>query len=126
LCTMLPYAIERDPHELLPAMPPSVACALVETSTGNHRPCGTQHRVQGIERDPGLDHRGSLARRRHPAPGAGISNGRSRAPPRRSGRTASFRLRARAPEPRARSRSQCAARAASAVRGTTTPTGSTW
>ena len=33
-------AIEREPQELLPAMPPSVACALVETSTGNHRPCG--------------------------------------------------------------------------------------
>ena len=37
---MLPYAIEREPHELLPAMPPSVACALVDTSTGYHRPCG--------------------------------------------------------------------------------------
>jgi hypothetical protein len=28
----------RLPHELLPAMPPSVACALVDTSTGYHRP----------------------------------------------------------------------------------------
>jgi hypothetical protein len=37
LCTMLPYAIEREPHELLPAMPPSVACADVLTSTGTTR-----------------------------------------------------------------------------------------
>ena len=27
-------------QELLPAMPPSVACALVDTSTGYQRPCG--------------------------------------------------------------------------------------
>ncbi len=43
LCTMLPYSIEREPHELLPAMPPIVACADVLTSTGNHRPCGFRH-----------------------------------------------------------------------------------
>ena len=28
----------RLPQELLPAMPPSVACAAVDTSTGYHRP----------------------------------------------------------------------------------------
>ncbi len=43
LCTILPYSIEREPHELLPAMPPIVHCAAVETSTGNHRPCGLSH-----------------------------------------------------------------------------------
>ena len=31
--------MEREPQELLPAMPPSVAWALVDTSTGYHRPC---------------------------------------------------------------------------------------
>ena len=40
LCTMLPYSIEREPQELLPAMPPIVACADVLTSTGNQTPCG--------------------------------------------------------------------------------------
>ena len=30
----------RLPQLLLPAMPPSVACALVDTSTGYHRPWG--------------------------------------------------------------------------------------
>ena len=34
---MFPYAIEREPQELLPAIPPMVACAAVDTSTGNHR-----------------------------------------------------------------------------------------
>jgi hypothetical protein len=29
----------REPQLLLPAMPPSVACALVDTSTGYHSPC---------------------------------------------------------------------------------------
>ncbi|MDT4837535.1 hypothetical protein FQZ97_712710 [compost metagenome] len=32
--------MEREPQELLPAMPPSVACALVDTSTGYQSPCG--------------------------------------------------------------------------------------
>ena len=43
LCTMLPYSIEREPQELLPAMPPIVACAEVLTSTGNQRPCGRRN-----------------------------------------------------------------------------------
>ncbi len=43
LCTMLPYSIEREPQELLPAMPPIVACADVLTSTGNHKPCGCRN-----------------------------------------------------------------------------------
>ena len=54
LCTMLPYAIEREPQELLPAMPPRVACADVLTSTGNHTPCGFSQRVERVEHDAGL------------------------------------------------------------------------
>ncbi len=53
LCTMLPYAIEREPHELLPAMPPSVHCADVLTSTGNHRPCGRSHAFSASSTMPG-------------------------------------------------------------------------
>ena len=43
LCTMLPYAIEREPQELLPDMPPMVACADVLTSTGSQTPCGCRY-----------------------------------------------------------------------------------
>src|SRR5581483_9616138 len=53
LCTMLPYRIEREPHELLPAMPPSVACALVDTSTGNHRPCARSCAFSASSTTPG-------------------------------------------------------------------------
>ena len=48
-----PYAIEREPHELLPAIPPSVACAEVETSTGNHRPCGLSAALSASSTSPG-------------------------------------------------------------------------
>ena len=50
---MLPYAIEREPQELLPAMPPSVACADVLTSTGNHTPCGRSHALSASSVMPG-------------------------------------------------------------------------
>ncbi len=56
---MLPYAIERDPHELLPVIPPSVHCADVLTSTGNHRPCGFSHAVERVEDDARLDGHGA-------------------------------------------------------------------
>mgnify|MGYP003694479725 CR=1 FL=1 len=39
-------------------MPPSVACALVETSTGNHRPCGRSCAFSASSTTPGLDHGG--------------------------------------------------------------------
>ena len=43
-------------------MPPSVACALVETSTGNHSPCGRSCAFSVIEHDAGLhDRRASPA-----------------------------------------------------------------
>ena len=47
LWTMLPQAMLRLPQELLPAMPPSVAWALVDTSTGYHRPCFFSSRSGG-------------------------------------------------------------------------------
>jgi hypothetical protein len=50
---MLPYAIEREPHELLPAMPPNVACADVLTSTGNQTPCGFSHAFNASSTMPG-------------------------------------------------------------------------
>src|SRR5438034_11262361 len=53
LCTMLPYAIEREPQELLPAMPPIVAWALVETSTGNHSCCGRRTAFNASRTTPG-------------------------------------------------------------------------
>ena len=36
-------------------MPPSVACALVDTSTGNHRPCGFSCAFSCVEDEAGLD-----------------------------------------------------------------------
>ena len=36
-------------------MPPMVAREAVETSTGNHRPCGLQRAVEIVEHDAGLD-----------------------------------------------------------------------
>jgi hypothetical protein len=53
LWTMLPYSIEREPHELLPAMPPIVACALVETSTGNQRPVRFSAALRSSRTRPG-------------------------------------------------------------------------
>ncbi len=50
---MLPYAMLRLPQELLPAMPPSVACALVETSTGYHRPSFFRPRFRWSSTMPG-------------------------------------------------------------------------
>ncbi len=43
----------REPQELLPAMPPSVACALVDTSTGYHRPCGLSQAFRWSSTMPG-------------------------------------------------------------------------
>ena len=43
----------REPQELLPAMPPSVACAPVETSTGNHKPCGFSWAFRWSSTSPG-------------------------------------------------------------------------
>ena len=122
---MLPYAIEREPHELLPAMPPSVACALVETSTGNHRPCLRSWAFSVSSTMPGC----TMARRI-------------------SGSTCSTRFRylvwsmtsasptawphCELPAPRGRigmpssTAIAIAARAASSLRGTTTPIGWTW
>ncbi len=53
LCTMLPYSIERDPQELLPAIPPIVACAEVLTSTGNQSPCGCRYLFNRSRTTPG-------------------------------------------------------------------------
>ena len=36
-------------------MPPMVAREAVETSTGNHRPCGLSCAVEIVEHDAGLD-----------------------------------------------------------------------
>ena len=43
----------RLPQELCPAMPPSVACARVETSTGYHRPCGLSWALRWSSTLPG-------------------------------------------------------------------------
>ena len=43
----------RLPQELLPAMPPSVACALVETSTGYHSPTFLSARFRWSSTMPG-------------------------------------------------------------------------
>lgn len=45
--------MEREPQELLPAMPPSVACALVDTSTGNQSPCGLSRALRWSSTMPG-------------------------------------------------------------------------
>ncbi len=50
---MLPNAIEREPQELLPAMPPSVHCADVLTSTGNHSPWGFSQALSASRTMPG-------------------------------------------------------------------------
>jgi len=49
--------MEREPQELLPAMPPRVAWALVETSTGYHKPCCFSSAFQVIQ-DHARLHRG--------------------------------------------------------------------
>ena len=48
---------EREPHELFPAMPPNVAWALVETSTGKPQPVLFELRVELVQDDTGLDDR---------------------------------------------------------------------
>jgi hypothetical protein len=45
--------MEREPQELLPAMPPRVACADVLTSTGNHTPCGRSQALSASSTMPG-------------------------------------------------------------------------
>ena len=51
---MLPYAIEREPQELLPAIPPSVACA--ERADVDRKPhaVGPEPRVERVEHDARL------------------------------------------------------------------------
>ena len=44
LSRISPYLMDREPQELFAAIPPMVAREAVETSTGNHSPCGLQHR----------------------------------------------------------------------------------
>ena len=44
---------EREPHELLPAMPPIVACAEVETSTGYQRPSALSRAFSVSSTTPG-------------------------------------------------------------------------
>src|SRR2546427_719846 len=51
LCTMLPYAIEREPQELLPGMPPIVPRALARLSRGVGRLAPA---------DRGVDHHSAL------------------------------------------------------------------
>ena len=76
----------REPQELLPAMPPSVACALVETSTGNHRPCGLSAAFSASSTMPGSTSTVIGARGRTRAPRAGACWCRRPARRRRSGR----------------------------------------
>src|ERR1700692_3964964 len=45
--------MDREPQELLPAMPPKVACALVDTSTGNQSPCGLSCSLRRSSTRPG-------------------------------------------------------------------------
>lgn len=45
--------MEREPQELLPAMPPRVAWALVDTSTGYQRPCGLSCALRWSSTSPG-------------------------------------------------------------------------
>ena len=44
---------DRVPQELLPVMPPMVAREAVETSTGNHSPCGFSWRFSSSSTMPG-------------------------------------------------------------------------
>ena len=48
------------PQELLPAMPPSVPCAEVETSTGYQRPCGFSYALSVSSTTPGCTDLGAL------------------------------------------------------------------
>ena len=50
---MRPYLIERVPAELLPVIPPSVAWAEVETSTGKCQPVGLSWRFSSSSTMPG-------------------------------------------------------------------------
>src|SRR5215475_11555012 len=45
--------MDRLPQELLPAIPPSVACAEVETSTGYQSPCGLSQALSWSSTTPG-------------------------------------------------------------------------
>jgi hypothetical protein len=113
------------PQELLPAMPPIVAREAVETSTGNHRPCGFSARFSSSSTMPG-----STTQRRF---GASISMIRFRCFD-VSMTSASFTAwpDCEVPPPRGstlRPSSRAIASTAaseSTLRGTTTPTGSIW
>src|ERR1700686_3122745 len=50
---VLLYRSERPPQELFAAMPPMVAREAVETSTGNHSPCGFSWRFNSSSTMPG-------------------------------------------------------------------------
>ncbi len=123
--TMLPYASERDPHELLPAMPPSVACAEVETSTGYHRPRGRSCAFSASRTSPGSTTARDAAASTSSVRFRYLLSSITRAAP-----TACPHCEVAAPRGRIgtpSSTATCIARtAASAVRGTTTPTGVTW
>ena len=54
LCTMLPYAIEREPQELLPAMPPMRRLRRRADVDREPQPVRLQTGVQLIEHDAGL------------------------------------------------------------------------
>ncbi len=53
LCTMIPYLMERVPAELLPVIPPRVALAEVETSTGKVQPVALSCRFSSSRTIPG-------------------------------------------------------------------------
>ena len=53
LCTMIPYLIDRVPAELLPVIPPIVAFAEVETSTGKYQPVALSCRFSSSSTMPG-------------------------------------------------------------------------
>ena len=122
---MFPYASEREPHELLPAMPPRVACADVDTSTGYQRPFGFSAALSVSSTTPGS----TIAVR------AASSTSNTRSKCRLSSITSAAPTvwpHCDVPAPRGRmgtpsSTATCmATMAASALRGTTTPTGVTW
>ncbi len=122
---MLPYAMEREPHELLPAMPPIVHCADVLTSTGNQTPLGLSQALSWSSTTPGSTVTVMASASKPSTPPRCLLSSMTRAAP-----TVCPHCELPAPRGRTGTRScrltSSAARTSSIVRGTTTPIGSTW
>ena len=117
--------MEREPHELLPAMPPMVARLAGETSTGKKSPLGFSQAFSPVEHDAGLDRDAPrlLVETDHPVEvPAGVDDHRF------ADRLSALRRAGAARQDRAPASRQIAiARAmSSALRGATIPIGSIW